>query len=388
MVRFALLSLSVLALGGCASFADDGPPSRSVTDQAHIAGDRHYDLVKLDYSVAKTVAANPPTPLSTLQAAPVAGYRLGLIDDGDTLTVSIFQLNAMMFGSSSSSGSGDSDSKSSSGGASSQGLELTVDDRGRVAIPYAGEVSVTGLTSGEAAAAIQRALKGKLISPEVLVNVAVSPANSVTVLGEIKASGLVRLTPNSDTVVNVIARAGGTTRPNGDVVVAITRDGHTSAAPLLLVLNDPAENVRLAPRDQVRLVYHPRKYATFGALTKDAEVPIEDDSLSLAGALSRLGGLDSNNANPSAVMLFRFERPEVAHALGLTVDPAAVRVPVVYRLDLREASGFFVAQKFEIQPDDIIYVPHADFAEARKFFELVTEVSNVGYEVALTTLIK
>ena len=386
MVRFALLSLIILALGGCASFPDDGPTSKAVIKQAQITGDKHYDLVRLDYRVAKTVAANQPEPLSTLPTAPGA-YRLGLIDDGDVLAVSIFQLNAQMYGTTGSVGSGDageSDNRPSGG----QGLQLLVDDRGRVSIPYGGDVAVAGLTPGEAATAIQKALKGRLIGPQVLVSVQTSPANSVTVIGEIKSSGLIRISPNNDTLINIIARAGGATKPNGDIIVAITRNGHTTTAPLSLVLNDPAQNIRLSPHDEVRLVYHQRKYSTFGALTKDAQTPIEDDSLSLAGAISRLGGLDSNTANAAAVMLFRFERPEVARALGLTVDPAAVRVPVVYRLDLRDPSGFFVAQNFEVQPDDIIYVPHADFAEARKFFELVTEVTNVGYDVALTTLIK
>ena len=87
--------------------------------------------------------------------------------------------------------------------------------------------------------------------------------------------------------------------------------------------------------------------------------------------------------------MFRFERPEVAQALGLNVASSAVRVPVVYLLDLRAPAGFFVAQKFEVQSDDIIYVPHADLAEARKFFEVVNEVSSVGYDIAVTnTIIK
>jgi polysaccharide export outer membrane protein len=148
-------------------------------------------------------------------------------------------------------------------------------------------------------------------------------------------------------------------------------------------MNDPDQNVRLAPRDEVRLIYHPRKYSSFGALTRDSEVAIEDDTLSLAGALSRTGGLDNLTANPASVLLFRFERPEVARALGLSPDPALPAVPIVYRLNLKEPAGFFVAQKFEVQADDLIYVPRADFAETRKFFELVNSLTQIGYDVAV-----
>jgi polysaccharide export outer membrane protein len=383
VVRFTLLSLSVLALAGCASFPDDGPASNQIVKNAHAVGDKHYDLVRLDYRVVQAVAANPPAPLSTLVGSSSTA-RLGLIEDGDLLEVSIFQPNSDLPMSMS-----DTNAFQGAKGPSSSTLPgQLVDDAGRIALPYAGQVEVAGLTPGEAALAIKQALRGRLINPQVLVRVENSPANSVTVLGEVKTSGLVRLSPNNDTLINIIAVAGGTLRPTGDVVVAITRAGRTTTAPLSMVLNDPAQNIHLAPRDQVRLIYEPRKFSTFGALTKDMQTPIEDDSLSLAGALSKLGGLDSNNANPGEVMLFRFERPEVARALGLAFDPNAARVPVVYKLNLREPSGFFVAQKFEIEPDDVIYVPHADFAEARKFFELVTEISNVGYDVALSTLIK
>jgi len=381
VVRFALLSLSMLALAGCSSFPDDGPATNQILKNAHVAGDKHYDLVRLDYRVAQTVAANPPAPLSTLVGSP-STVKLGLIQDGDILAVSIFQPNSDM------SMSDPTEPQNAKGSSGSNLPHLLVDDTGRIAVPYAGQVEVAGLTPGEAAMAIKQALRGRLINPQVLVNVEGSPANSVTILGEVKTSGLLRLSPNNDTLINIIAEAGGTPRPTGDVVVAITRMGRTTTAPLSVVLNDPAQNIRLAPRDEVRLVYQPRKFSTFGALSKDMQTPIEDDSLSLAGALSKLGGLDSNNANPGEVMLFRFERPEIARALGLSFDASAVRVPVVYRLNLRDPSGFFVAQKFEVEPDDIIYVPHADLAEARKFFELVTEVSNVGYDVALTTLIR
>jgi len=380
VIRIALLGFVLLALGGCSSFPDDGPASRDIAKNAHVTGDKHYDLVKLDYRVTREVAANPPQPLSTLVSATSAD-RVGVIQDGDILQISIFQPSGEAI-SLPEAGAG---MGSSGNGLGASGLPaLLVDDQGRVSVPYGGDVEVAGLTPGQAADAIKRALRGRLINPQVLVNVQSSPANSVTIIGEVKTSGLIRLSPNNDTLVNIIATAGGALHPPADVVVAITRGGHTATAPLSLVLSDPAENVRLAPHDQVRLIYQQRKFSTFGALNKAMQTPIEDSNLSLAGALSKLGGLDSNNANPAEVMLFRFERPEVARALGLSFDPSAVRVPIVYRLDLRDPSGFFVAQRFEVQPDDIIYVPHADLAEARKFFEVVNDVSSVGYDVAIT----
>ncbi len=84
-------------------------------------------------------------------------------------------------------------------------------------------------------------------------------------------------------------------------------------------------------------------------------------------------------------MVFRFERPEVAQALGLTQAPTPRGVPVVYRVNLAEGQGFFVANNFMIQPDDVVYAPRSDSAEARKFFEFVQSITRVIYDVSVTS---
>ncbi|MDB5439793.1 MAG: polysaccharide export protein, partial [Caulobacteraceae bacterium] len=119
-----------------------------------------------------------------------------------------------------------------------------------------------------------------------------------------------------------------------------------------------------------------------------AQVMIDDEKLSLAGAISRMGGLDANTANAASVMVFRFERPEVAGALGLT-QPANPRgVPVIYQVNLRDPAGYFIADQFQVQDGDLIYVPRADTVEARRFFELATSISQVAYDLSVPGLIR
>jgi polysaccharide export outer membrane protein len=159
-------------------------------------------------------------------------------------------------------------------------------------------------------------------------------------------------------------------------------------ASLSALLADAGENIRLAPRDQIRVSYSPRKFSTFGALSKSAQVAIEDDHLSLAAALSRMGGLDTNAANAQSVMVFRLERPEVARSIGVAIAPDARGAPVIYRLNLRDPTGLFVANSFEVRSDDLIYVPRSDAAEVRKFFDLVSAISRVGYDIRVTSVVR
>ena len=243
-------------------------------------------------------------------------------------------------------------------------------------------------TAEGAAEAIRRSLRGRVYDPQVTVSVLASAANSVTVIGEVHTAGRFPLSPNSDRLLDIVALAGGPTRPPGDLAVAIVRGPQAVTAPWTVLMSEPEENVRLAPGDQVRLLYRPRKFSTFGAIGKSQQISIEDDELTLAGAIGRTGGLDTNGANPASVLLFRFERPEVAARLGVTLAPGAKGVPVVYRLNLRDPAGYLIANSFNVQADDLLYAPRADAAELRKFLELVNTAAQIGYDVRVTSILQ
>ena len=381
-MRRALIGMAAVAvglasaLGGCGSLPDDGPSARAVAHDAAPRG-HSYALVDLDYRTAQLVAATPPTPMAGLAdgESRVAHDRIA---PGDALQVLIFE-----------PGEGGLFAARPQGGPAPGGLDhLIVSDGGDLQIPYAGLVRVAGLTPAAAAGVIRAALKGRVYDPQVTVTVLTSAANSVTVIGEVKTSGRFGLTASADRLLDVIAEAGGPSRAPGDLEVAVVRGAHTFEAAYTVLMQQPDENVRLAPGDQVRLVYRPRKFSTFGALGKNQQISIEDDELTLAGAISRTGGLDTNGANAASVLLFRFERPEVAARLGVTQAPTAKGVPVVYRINLRDPAGYLVANSFDIQADDLLYVPRADLAEARKFLELVNTVAQVGYDVRVTSLVQ
>lgn len=376
----SILALSMMALlSACSSLSRDGPTGRAVErGAAGIDQAASYQIVALTYEVSERIKATPPAFLGTLAHAGAQGAT-GLIGPGDTLAVSIFEPSGTLFGGG-SVGNG-------AGVRSGNGTlpAVVVDNNGAVTIPFGGRVTVAGMTATEAGAAIRRSLVGKVGNPQVVVSVAENAYNAVTVLGEVRQPGRAPLSANADRILDVIAATGGSPRPVEDVIVSIQRDGQTFTAPLSVVSTSFAENVRLARGDQVNLIYRPRRYSTFGAVGAVADVQMEAGELTLANMISRVGGLDTNSANARSVMVFRFERPEVAQALGLT-QPATPRgVPVVYRLNLEEGAGFFTAGNFVIESGDILYVPRSGTAELRKFFEAVQSITRVVYDVSVTS---
>ena len=89
--------------------------------------------------------------------------------------------------------------------------------------------------------------------------------------------------------------------------------------------------------------------------------------------MARVGGLDDDKADPSSVFLFRFESGDLVSRLcpDRPISFGAGRVPVIYRLNLLDPMGLFLAQSFSIREGDMIYVSNAGGAQLMKFLRLV-----------------
>ncbi len=381
-----ILPLAIVAiLGGCSTLPRDGPSGASVNAGATTASALgSYALVPLTYEVTERMKQVPPQFFGTL-AAGSSDQPADVIGEGDTLAISIFDPSGSLFGGTLGSGSSSSRTNTTLSGGNQALPGAVVDRSGSVAIPFGGQVRVQGLTSTQAAAAIRRSLVGKVANPQVLVSIAGNASNTVNVLGDVRQPGRAPLGVNSDRILDVIAAAGGSARTTDDLTISIQREGQTYTAPLSAVTTEFGENVRLQRGDVVNVQYKPRRFSTFGGLNAVAQVDMPAGPMTLTGAMSKVGGLNTNTANARRVLIFRFERPEVAQALGIN-QPATPRgVPVVYELDFSDAANVFAATNMQVMPEDVIYVPLAGAAEMRKFFEVVQSLTRVVYDVSVTS---
>ncbi|VXC07244.1 polysaccharide biosynthesis/export family protein [Brevundimonas sp. G8] len=381
-----ILPLAIVAiLGGCSTLPRDGPSGASVNAGATTASALgSYALVPLTYEVTERMKQVPPQFFGTL-AAGSSDQPADVIGEGDTLAISIFDPSGSLFGGTLGSGSSSSRTNTTLSGGNQALPGAVVDRSGSVAIPFGGQVRVQGLTSTQAASAIRRSLVGKVANPQVLVSIAGNASNTVNVLGDVRQPGRAPLGVNSDRILDVIAAAGGSARTTDDLTISIQREGRTYTAPLSAVTTEFGENVRLQRGDVVNVQYKPRRFSTFGGLNAVAQVDMPAGPMTLTGAMSKVGGLNTNTANARRVLIFRFERPEVAQALGIS-QPATPRgVPVVYELDFSDAANVFAATNMQVMPEDVIYVPLAGAAEMRKFFEVVQSLTRVVYDVSVTS---
>jgi polysaccharide export outer membrane protein len=221
---------------------------------------------------------------------------------------------------------------------------------------------------------IIEALRAKAVNPQALVNVVKSSENSVTVAGDAVAGGQVQLGPNNERVLEAVAVTGGIRTPVHDTFVSLTRGTQIVTVPYLTLASNPEENIRLSPHDVLFVYAHKRTYTVFGASAlRGAEVPFDAPAVTLAQAVARVGGLDDEKADTTGVFVFRFEPADFMPILFPDKPPVATgpRMPIIYRLNLRDPTGFFLAQAFYMREGDMIYVSNAGGAELSKFLRIV-----------------
>ena len=134
------------------------------------------------------------------------------------------------------------------------------------------------------------------------------------------------------------------------------------------ILNDPAENVYVKADDVVSVARDPQTFTAAGATGANAVIPFDAVGISLEQALARAGGLNDFRADATGVFVIRLERPADYDQLGLQrPGPSALpEVPVIYRLNLRDPVGFFLARQFPVRSKDIVYVSNAPSTEIQK----------------------
>lgn len=370
--RLILSTLLAAVVAGCTSLGAAGPSSGQVRriDGQDYAG-QQIALIELNAQTGAQVAAIEKARTLARQIGD-GGAGAAVIGPGDVLDIALWEAPpAVLFG----------------GGGAMPGLEAgaqnravvqqEVDAAGVISVPFAGPITVSGRTPAEVERLIIARLAGRANDPQASVRLIQNVSRNVTVLGEVAGSRQVPLGPRGERLLDVIAAAGGARQPVHQTTVQVSRGGQSAVMALDAIIADPAQNIRMDPADVVTLLHQPYSFIALGAVAQSAEIPFEGRGISLAQALARVGGLRDNKANIRGVFIFRLEDPAALspEARGNVAATGDGRVPVVYRLDLSDARGFFIAQDFMIRDTDVIYIATAPGAELREFLSTVTSLA-------------
>jgi polysaccharide export outer membrane protein len=256
--------------------------------------------------------------------------------------------------------------------------EQEVAQNGTIQVPYAGRIKVSGLRPAEVETRIVDELKGKAIEPQAVVTIARNRNNTVTVTGEVTNGALVPVSGKGDRVLDVIAASGGIKAASHESFVRLTRGERTASVPFNTLLADSRENVYVRPGDVLTVVREPQKFTAFGGTGRNELIPFDAAGMTLEQAIARAGGLLDFRADATGVFLLRFEPAQLVAELlperQGQIDSAFV--PVVYRLNLRDANSYFLARAFQMRDKDIIYVANAPLTEVQKVLQVIGSITS------------
>src|SRR5262245_47243727 len=323
-------------LAGCTYLPVNGPAYRDISRAAtaSVINDRQkvvydYVLVDINDKVLECVAdVGPGSFFRSFGAGHGPAPTIG-VGVGDVLTVTVFE-----------SSSGGLFIPPEAGVRPGNYVSLppqTVGKSGTISVPYAGEIQAAGRTPQQIKADIEKALASRAVEPQVVVTLGEQTAMSVTVVSD-GASSRLQIRPN-ERVLDVIARAGGKGYPGYELFVTMVRGGLRATVYFPVLVNDPRENIYVAPRDTLYVYREPQKFVAVGALgsggtggTSTGLIAFEQERLSLNEALAKAGGLADTRSNPQ-VLLYRMEQRETLEKIGVDIRKFATQkyIPTIYR---------------------------------------------------------
>lgn len=357
-----------------------GPSEQDIEKSAETGATAlSYELVDLTPEVAALLSAHGSSSLYGHFGSRAGAYdqRVGV---GDTIDITIFEAGPGLFSSPSTV----------AGAAPSNYTKLPtqiIDRTGQISVPYAGRIRAAGRTPFEIQRTIEARLKDKAIEPQAVVTISEARSSLITVTGDVRTGGQFPMSLQGTRLLDALAVAGGAANPPHETFVRVNRRGDTALVSLARIVREQNENIYLRPNDTIIVTHDPQTFTAFGATGLNGTIEFEYEQLSAAEALGKAGGLIDTRASPTGIFIYRLENPSIVRK----IRPGSAllhrhTVPVIYRINLKSADGFFMAQRMKIRDKDLVYIANADSVQLLKFLDIIGGISTVANGTSSTVV--
>lgn len=257
-----------------------------------------------------------------------------------------------------------------------------VDQKGSIYVPYAGEIPAAARTVPEIQQAVVARLRNRAIEPQVVISLNQQHSSVVSVLGDVNTPGVLALNSVGERLLALIARAGGPKYEAIETYVTLQRNGKRVRVLLSRVVHDPRENIFIRPDDVIFLTHEAPTFTALGALNQNvfgfnSEFSFDVETLTLAQAMGKAGGLNDQQSDPSEIYVYRYEDRHFLEKLGVDTQRFTFeRIPTIYRLNLRDPSGMLLAAGFQMRSKDVMYVANARVVDYYKLLLLINNTTS------------
>ncbi|CAE6798981.1 polysaccharide biosynthesis/export family protein [Paraburkholderia nemoris] len=251
---------------------------------------------------------------------------------------------------------------------------IVVDQAGNIQFPYVGTVRAAGLRPEEVQAVVMKGLSRYFKDPQVTVRIGSFRAKQVFVDGEVRAPGAVPITDIPMTLYEAVGSSGGFTPAADQSRIVLVRNGTSYPIDLtgMLERGENPSHIVLKNGDLLRVVARDDNGVfVMGEVTKPATaLPLKNGRLTLSEALSQAGSISSATADAAQLYVIR-------GSLGAT--------PKVFHLDAASPVAMVLANEFQLQPKDIVYVDGNGLVRLSRVLSLLLPAINAGLTAAIVT---
>ena len=242
-----------------------------------------------------------------------------------------------------------------------------VGEDGYLYYPYVGMIKAAGMNIPALRDVLTERLSVYIANPQLDVRVVGFRSKRVYIVGEVNTPGVLPITDIPLTIAHAISLSGGLTSNADRSGVNISRHGRVYEIDLkaLYEYADSSQNLMLQPGDIVNVRDRSQQRVfVMGEVRQPGSVEIFNGDLSLSAALGEVGGVNQNSADSGNIYVIR---------------GADGGQPEIFHLDARYASGMILAERFDLQAQDVIFVDTAGISQwNRVISQLLPSISVIG----------
>ncbi|AXF12309.1 sugar ABC transporter substrate-binding protein [Paraburkholderia graminis] len=246
-----------------------------------------------------------------------------------------------------------------------------IDDTGSLRFPFAGNIHVQGMTVAEVQRKLAVELGKSFRDPQVTVRMASFRAKQVYVDGEVRQAGAQAVNDIPTTLYDAISHAGGFSPAADQSRITLTRDGKSYDINFVRMLQRGVSPSRLMLRagDLVRVPARDESGVfVMGEVAKPVTaVPLRNGRMTLSDALSQAGSISSATADAGNLYVIR----------GRGTDAR------IFHLDAASPVSMVLANRFELEPKDIVYVDGNGLVRFSRVLSLLLPAINAGLTAGL-----
>lgn len=353
-----LLAGVALVLGGCSL----GPHMRMTVPEGDAEGSAEYNGIKVvvhsiekgDFGTGTTAAGDSAKPdfgdLAELivDSLPSLEYRIGPLDMVQVVVWEHPELTSPM------------------GQYQPAGQRVTTD--GTLFYPYAGVIQAAGLTAQELRTEITKRLSDKILNdPQVDVRVTGYNSLKAFVSGAVNRPGYIAFNELPMTIPAAIAGVGGFAEEADPAGMQLRRGDKVYNINYLdaFKANLPLDKILLKPDDQIFIpalteTQKENRVYVMGEVARTGAVNVNQGKLSLVEALAAAGGLNTGSASSRLIYVIR-------NTSDKQID--------VYHLNAKNAMALAMAERFNLNSRDVVYVDASDLATWNRIMSLIVPSS-------------